>query len=95
MPDFEKYHARQFGMSLEEHLEQRGLELPVLLSNLKLVRDLDGDMLLTVAGVLLFSNNPQRFLPQSRVSAVAFAGINEDSAILDRCEMKGTACLHH
>lgn len=89
MPDFEKYHDRQFGMSLEQHLEQSGVELPVLLRNLKLVHDLDDDMLLTVAGVLLFGTNPQRFLPQSRVSAVAFAGVNEDSDILDRREMAG------
>ncbi len=89
MRDFEKYHDRQFGMSLNAHLDQSGLELPVLLRNLKLLYDLDGDMMLTVAGVLVFGSDPQRFLPQSRVSAVAFAGHDEDSDILDRREITG------
>ncbi len=91
MRDVERYHASQFGMSLDEHLNQSGLELPVLLRNLKLLRELDGELLLTVAGVLMFAADPQRFLPQSRVSAVAFAGDSEDADILDRREITG--CL--
>jgi len=87
--DFEKYHVRQFGMSLDEHLGQSGLELPDLLRNLRLVYDLEGELVLTVAGVLVFGTAPQQFLPQSRVSAVAFAGPDEDSGILDRREMTG------
>ncbi len=89
MQDFEKYHARQFGMTLDEHLEQSGLELSVLLRNVRLLHDLDGDMLLTVAGVLVFGTDPQWFLPQSRVSAVTFAGHDEDTDILDRREITG------
>ncbi|MCP4398730.1 MAG: hypothetical protein GY801_15705 [bacterium] len=89
MPDFEKYHVRQFGMSLDEHLEQSGLELSVLLRNVKLMHSLDNETMLTVAGLLVFGKDPQRFLPQSRVSAVAFAGVDEDADILDRREMTG------
>ncbi len=87
--DFEKYHVRQFGMSLDEHLGQSGLELPDLLRNLRLVYELEGELVLTVAGVLVFGTAPQQFLPQSRVSAVAFACPDEDSGILDRREMTG------
>ena len=76
---FAGYHQRQFGLTLEEHLEQSGMTLPSLLRNLWLAHDLDGELLLSVAGVLVFGNDPQRFLPQSRVSAVAFAGTDEDA----------------
>ncbi len=89
MPDFEKYHVRQFGMSLDEHLEQSGLKLSVLLRNVKLMHSLDNETMLTVAGLLVFGKDPQRFLPQSRVSAVAFAGADEDADILDRREITG------
>jgi ATP-dependent DNA helicase RecG len=39
--------------------------------------------------VLVFGAAPQRWLPQSRLSAVAFAGDDEDSDILDRREIVG------
>ncbi|HRY14836.1 MAG TPA: hypothetical protein P5330_03050 [Candidatus Competibacteraceae bacterium] len=37
----------------------------------------------------MFGVAPQRFMPQSRLSAVAFAGIDEDADILDRREITG------
>ncbi len=45
--------------------------------------------MVSVAGVLICGNAPQYFLPQSRISAVAFAGKYEDSDILDRHEITG------
>lgn len=89
LPAFATYHERQFGMSVEAHLEQSGLDLPTLLRNLRLVHDLDGALTLTVAGVLVFGEAPQHWLPQSRLSAVAFAGNDEDADILDRREING------
>lgn len=89
LPAFAAYHERQFGMTLDEHLEQSGVDLPTLLRNLRLAHDLDGELTLTVAGVLVFGETPQRWLPQSRLSAVAFAGNDEDADILDRREITG------
>jgi len=89
LPAFAAYHERQFGMSVDAHLEQSGLDLPGLLRNLRLVHNLDGELTLTVAGVLVFGETPQRWLPQSRLSAVAFAGNDEDSDIWDRREITG------
>jgi predicted HTH transcriptional regulator len=37
----------------------------------------------------MFGATPQRFMPQSRLSAVAFAGVDEDADILDRREITG------
>ena len=86
---FDAYHRVQFGLALEEQLAQSGLTLAGLLRNLRLLHVLDGEEFLSVAGVLLFGESPQRWLPQSRVSAVAFAGLDEDGDILDRREITG------
>jgi len=86
---FSAYHQHHFGLSLEEQLEQSGLDLPRLLRNLRLLHELDDERVLSVAGLLVFGEHPQRFMPHSRLSAVAFAGENEDSDILDRREITG------
>jgi ATP-dependent DNA helicase RecG len=89
MPAFEAYHRIQFGLTLAEQIAQSGLNLPHLLRNLRLLHDLDGEQALSVAAVLVFGDAPQRWLPHSRLSAVAFAGADEDSDILDRREIAG------
>lgn len=89
MSAFDAYHRVQFGMSVQEQLSQSGLALHRLLHNLRLIHELDGQTVLSVACLLLFGEQPQRFMPQSRLSAVAFAGTDEDSDILDRREITG------
>ena len=86
---FGEYYQRQFGSPLADGLRQTGLSLEHLLRNMRLLDDLDGAPTLTVAAVLMFGANPQQFLPQSRLSAVAFAGLDENRAILDRKEITG------
>ena len=86
---FSAYHEQQFGLPLEAQLAQTGLTLAMLMRNLRLVHELDGEQVLSVAGLLVFGEAPQRFMPQSRLSAVAFAGADEDSDILDRREITG------
>jgi ATP-dependent DNA helicase RecG len=90
LPAFSDYHERQFEMTVDEHCEQSGTALPSLLCNLRLAHKVDNDYVLSVAGVLIFSKKPQDLMPHSRVSAVAFAGSDEDSDILDRHEIIGT-----
>jgi ATP-dependent DNA helicase RecG len=86
---FSAYHQLQFGLTLEEQTEQSGVDVSTLLRNLRLLHDLDGEQALSVAGLLVFGEAPQRYMPHSRLSAVAFAGDNEDSDILDRREISG------
>ena len=86
---FAAYHETQFGLPLAEQLEQSRLPLEQLLRHLRLAEAVDGEWLLTVAGLLVFGVEPQRFMPQSRLSAVAFAGPDEDADILDRREITG------
>lgn len=86
---FATYHELQFGLPLAHQLEQSGLPLAGLLHHLRLAERIDDAWWLTVAGLLVFGKDPQRFMPHSRVSAVAFAGADEDSDILDRREIVG------
>jgi ATP-dependent DNA helicase RecG len=89
LPAFAAYHQHHFGVSLDDQLQQSGMDSTRLLRNLRLLHDLDGELVFSVAAVLVFGQDPQRFLPHSRLSAVAFAGNNEDSDILDRREIVG------
>jgi len=86
---FDAYHQVQFGLTLDAQLNQSEIELPRLLQNMRLLYDLDGKYVLSVAALLIFGNSPQKWMPQSRLSAVAFSGEDEDSDILDRREIMG------
>ncbi len=87
LPDLDQgYFERQFETFAEMPVEDTGLSLERLLSNLKLW---DGSTL-TVAGLLLFGRNPQAHLPFAMVSAVHFKGTEIGEEFLDRKEILGT-----
>lgn len=44
---------------------------------------------ITVAGILLFGNNPNRFLPQAGIDATAFVGKEKDYAARERVAIRG------
>ncbi len=89
LPALDTYHQLQLGLPLADHLAESGMPLTRLLGNLRLAHEVEGHWLLSVAGLLVFGVAPQRFMPHSRVSAVAFAGVDEDADILDRREIQG------
>lgn len=80
------YFERSFETFAEMPIEDTGLSLERLLTNLKLW---DGTAL-TVAGLLLFGRNPQAHLPFAMISAVHFKGDEIGEAFLDRKEILGT-----
>jgi len=43
----------------------------------------------TIAGLLLFGKNPNRFLPQAGIEATAFPGIEKDYAARERTSLRG------
>jgi len=43
----------------------------------------------TLAGVLLFAENPNRFLPQAGIEATAFPGMDKDYAARERTSLRG------
>jgi predicted HTH transcriptional regulator len=91
---FLAFQQLQFGLPFDEQLAQSGMQPAALLRNLRLMHDLDGEEALSVARLLVFGKDPQHFMPQSRLSAVAFAGADEDSDILDRREIGPLAADH-
>lgn len=68
------YFERQFETFAEMPIEDTGLSLERLLTNLKLW---DGTTL-TMAGILLFGRNPQAHLPFAMISAVHFRGFQKN-----------------
>ncbi len=83
---FAHYYRQIFNLELA-HAE---VPLPRMLANMRfLVPDLGDDKRLSVAGLLLFGNQPQDFLYHARISAVRWAGNVAGEEIIDRQEIGG------
>jgi ATP-dependent DNA helicase RecG len=57
---------------------------------LRSLRCLDEDGVPTVAGILLFGREPQRWIPDARISAARFSGTRVSSEFADRKDIGGT-----
>lgn len=73
--DIDLYHfgeflERNYGISADDVLEPGKVDIPQILRNLGFEKD--GQ--LTLAGLLLFGKNPQRYAPMNVVKCVAFVG---------------------
>jgi ATP-dependent DNA helicase RecG len=83
---FGKYYQKIF----EQSFAESEVPLAPMLENMRfLVKDLDGSSRLSVAGLLLFGNQPQDFLYYARISAVRWAGLEAGETIIDRQEIMG------
>jgi ATP-dependent DNA helicase RecG len=60
-----------------------------LLVNTEILSDESDTYPCTMAGLLLFGKEPQRFLPQSAIEAVAFPGHEKDYAAIERSTFRG------
>jgi len=60
-----------------------------LLINTEFLIDEEGTTPATVAGLLLFCTNPNRFLPQAGIDAVAYPGTEMDYAAKERLSIRG------
>jgi ATP-dependent DNA helicase RecG len=60
-----------------------------LLVNTEILADEDGTAPATVAGLLLFGANPNRYLPQAGVDAAAYPGREKDYAAKERTPIRG------
>lgn len=60
-----------------------------LLINTELMSAGDGRVSCTVAGLLLFGRNPNRFLPQAGIDAAAYPGTQKDYAAVERSTIRG------
>jgi ATP-dependent DNA helicase RecG len=60
-----------------------------LLVNTENMTDSNGKRAATVAGLLLFGKNPNRFLPQAGIDAVAYPGQEKDYTAKERISLRG------
>jgi len=81
---FVKYRSLGDDIENEEEIWQ-------LLFNLYLATKTNDEYVPTVAGLVLFGNNPRRFLPQSGAQAVCFKGDDEAGDIVEMKEFAGAA----
>ena len=60
-----------------------------LLVNTEILSEKGSHCLSTVAGLLLFGKNPNRYLPQAGIDAVAYPGLEKDYASIERAQLRG------
>jgi len=71
-------------------IEQMKGRINQLLINTELMVRREEKMFPTAAGILLFGKIPQKFLPQSGITAIKFKGTEMDYGMEDRKEVEGT-----
>lgn len=82
---FEAYYRTRFGKTLADS----GLSLERLLANLKLAIDVDGDWRLTNLGVLLFADQPEKFLNGAFVDLAVYDHAVADGNTADSRKITG------
>ncbi len=94
--DFDKRRLRDYFSRLnhqeipvEPESEESQPAWRTLLVNTEFLSDESGDFPCTVAGLLLFGKNPNRFLPQAGIDAVAYPGKEKDYASVERAPLRG------
>ncbi len=83
----EDYFGRVRGQEIPDYQDEAGWRR--LLVNTEILSDESDTYPCTMAGLLLFGKQPQRFLPQSTIEAVAFPGNEKDYAAIERSTFRG------
>lgn len=60
-----------------------------LLVNTEFLSDEGDEVPCTIAGLLLFGKQPNRFLPQAGIDSVAYPGLEKDYAAIERAQLRG------
>ena len=82
-------HLRAIIETMEaEWIDERENEWIALLENTDFLSE-DGVGPTTVAGLVLFGQNPSRFLPQSKIDAAAYVGLEKDYEAQERLTLRG------
>jgi len=81
------YFSRIRQQQVPEEGDEEGWR--ALLVNTEILTEANGTTPATVAGLLLFGTNPNRFLPQAGLDAVAYPGRDKDYASKERRPLRG------
>lgn len=94
--DFDKRRLRDYFSRLnvqqtpaEPESEESQSAWRTLLVNTEFLSDESAEFPCTIAGLLLFGKNPNRFLPQAGIDAVAYPGKEKDYAAVERAPLRG------
>lgn len=79
------YWKRTFGLDIDRYRDT----LEDILINARIMTAADEGRLITIAGMLIFGREPERFLPQTGITAVRFRGREMDYNTLDRKDISG------
>ena len=60
-----------------------------LLVNTEIMSNMEEEIVCTVAGLLLFGRNTNRYIPQAGIDAVAYSGVDKEYASLERMAIRG------
>ena len=81
------YFQRVRSQDVPDRDDEEGWE--TLLDNTELMTGETDSTTCTIAGILLFGQNPRRFLPQSGVAAAAYPGTEKDYNTKERDQLQG------
>jgi ATP-dependent DNA helicase RecG len=82
-----EYFGRIRHQEMPEDADERAWQM--LLTNTEVLSDEGEKSPCTVAGLLLFSKCPNRYLPQAGIDAVAYPGLEKDYAAIERSQLRG------
>ena len=82
------YFRRFFKGFYEKEIEEMNIDLARLMENMKVLTWLDGKLVFSLAGYLLFAKNPQQQFPVYKITVVRFDG-NEFGDEFEKKEFEG------
>lgn len=85
---WERFYKDIFAELEKKWIEGSELDWQMLLVNTEFLSD-EAGYPATIAGLLLFGKNPNRFLPQAGIDAVAYIGKEKDYTAKERLTMRG------
>jgi len=92
LADLDRYAFENYvQQAYQRPLEQVGINYEDLLRNLGYIREQDGNLYPTMACMLFFGREPQRFFPHAHVIAARIPGIDFSSPPSDKKQISGPA----
>jgi ATP-dependent DNA helicase RecG len=90
LDDLDRRRLRDYFVRVrQQEAAEQDEEWRELLLNTELLSEEGPNRPCTVAAILLFGKNPNRFLPQAGIDAVAYPGLEKDYAARERASLRG------
>lgn len=87
--DIEKFEKYLF-LTTGKHMNDFPVTRENLLLNKSILGRRSGEYKVTIAGMLVFGKEPQKFVPQSEIACVRFKGLEIGDELIDKKDFQGT-----